>query len=163
MTDIVTSDTLNLDEKVSVKNLCNWDVYFSRINSVGDVKIAAKGQVRLSREEIQSQAYNGNKLFVGKDNNGSHARLFVEDQPTRVLLGFENETEKQKILTKEFLADIFKIKAKKEFENSIQLNVQTQAEKFAVIQYAKETKFNDLAKVKFLEEYTGYTLEDEIK
>jgi hypothetical protein len=163
MSDEMTQGNINLEEKVSVKNLCGWDVYFSRINSLGDVKVAAKGLVRLSREEIQSQVYNGNKLFTGKDGSGSHARLFIEDKQTRLLVGFDNEDTTQKVLDKAALVDIFKIKGKKEFESTIQANVETQAEKFAAIQYAKEINFNDLTKVKFLEEYTGYKFDDDTK
>ncbi|MEK4006346.1 hypothetical protein [Paenibacillus sp. FSL H3-0333] len=156
----MTEESINLEEKVSVKNLCGWDVYFSRINSLGDVKVASKGIVRLSREEIQSQIYNGNKLFTGKDGNGSHARLYVDDKVTRVLIGFDDDSNVQKVLDKPALMDIFKIKGKKEFETTIQSSVDTQAEKFAAMEYAKEINFNDLAKVKFLEEYTGYRFED---
>jgi hypothetical protein len=163
MSEELTQENINLDEKVSVKNLCGWDVYFSRINSQGDVKVASKGIVRLSREEIQSQVYNGNKLFTGKDGNGSHARLFIDDKTTRLLIGFDNEDSTQKVLDKAAIVDIFKIKGKKEFETTIQTNVETQAEKFAAIQYAKDINFNDLAKVKFLEDYTGYKFDDSTK
>ncbi|MCM3274532.1 hypothetical protein M3691_38165, partial [Paenibacillus elgii] len=82
---------LKLDEKVNVKNLCNWDLYFYRIESVGEIKVPPNGFVRLTRHEIQSQVFNGNKFFVGIDGNGAHPKLYIDDKATRILVGFETE------------------------------------------------------------------------
>lgn len=153
-------ENLSLDEKVVVRNLCAWDLYFARINTNGDIKISAKGTVRISREEIQSQVYNGNKLFVGTDGRGKHARVLIEDEATRILVGFEDVNNKQIVLDQDYMAEIFKIKGKKEFEQKVSESVQTQAEKFSIIDYARKTKFNDFAKVKFLEDYTGYKFDE---
>ena len=73
--------TLNLEEKVTVKNIAGWSVGFARLADMrGDVVIPAEGTVRLSRNEIIMQTQNGNRLFTGTDTRGSHATLFIEDK-----------------------------------------------------------------------------------
>ena len=69
-----------MDTKVAVKNLCEWDLYFNRAEGSGDVRVPSKGVTRLSRGEIQAQVYNGNKMFTGTDEQGSHAKLYVDDK-----------------------------------------------------------------------------------
>ena len=44
--------------------------------------IPKEGTVRLSRSEIIAQIQSGNRLFNGVDSHGSHATLYIEDEPT---------------------------------------------------------------------------------
>jgi hypothetical protein len=149
---------LNLDEKVLVKNLCEWDLYFRRIEGYGDIRIPRKGAIRLSRAEIQAQVFDNNVMFVGTDGKGSHARIYIEDKPTRIMLGFEEEDtkEEQNVLTEEKAKKLLSYKTLSAFKKNIEENVQTQSEKMVLIEVAKRMKLNDLDKVEFLEEYTGY-------
>lgn len=153
---------VNLEKKVEVKNLCAWDLYFERIETNGTVRVPAKGAVRLSRAEIQAQVYDNNVMFVGTDGQGSHARIYVNDKETRVLLGFESEDskKKQEVLDADEVQRILELKTQKSFEDNIKKKVKTQAEKNFLIEEAKRLKLNDYNKIKFIEEYTDYKFEN---
>lgn len=76
----VIEENLNLDAKVTVKNLAGWDVTFARLHDgFGDIVIVANGQQRLSRNEVIAQVNNSNKLFTGSDTVGSHATVYIDD------------------------------------------------------------------------------------
>ena len=80
-TENIKSETfkeLNLEEKVTVKNIAGWTVGFKRIESQGDVTIPKEGTVRLTRSEIIAQTQSGNRLFNGTDDRGSHATLYID-------------------------------------------------------------------------------------
>ena len=70
---------------VRVNNLCDWPLYFSRIDGVGSVMIPrkAKNFALLSFDEVQSQIQVDNKMFTGEDGLGSHARIQIVDEAQR--------------------------------------------------------------------------------
>ena len=150
--------SLNLDEKVVIKNMCEWELYFQRIESAGEVMLPRKGTNRLTRAELQAQVFANNVMFTGTDGKGSHARIYIDDQPTRVMLGFETEdgSEKQELLTPDKVAEILAIKQINKFKETVEKSVVIQSEKLVLIEEAKKQGLNDHAKIKFLEEYTGY-------
>ncbi len=150
--------TVNLDEKVVVKNLCEWDLHFKRLETIGDFKLPRKGVNRLTRAEIQAQVYAGNKMFAGTDGKGSHAKIYIDDKDTRVLVGFEDEegTEKQDILDDEKIKKILDYKTLNTFKKHVQESVLLQSEKLFLFEEAKRQKLNDFEKIKFIEEYTGF-------
>ncbi|GIN23109.1 hypothetical protein [Siminovitchia fordii] len=149
---------LNLDQKVVIKNMCEWDLFFKRIESPGEVKIPKKGVTRLSRGEIQAQVYANNTMLSGLDGQGSHAKLYIEDKDTRVMLGFESEDGKQEqdIITPERIQKILAYKTQKTFENKIQEEIKLDSEKLLLVEEAKRQKLNDYEKIKFIEEYTEF-------
>ena len=153
---------VDTNKKVSLKNLTNWNLTFKRINSLGDVIIPPNGKVTMPCEEVMSQIYNNNRLFVGENGKGSHARIFIEDEEIRLEAEFESKENKksQEILTDEKLKEIFALKTLVSFKKNIQEKVKSQAEKSKVIEYAKTIKLNDHDKIEFLEKYTGYKLEN---
>lgn len=153
---------VNLEEKVWVKNLCAWNLYFPRLESNGEVKLTANGRTRLSKAEIQSQVFNGSKMFVGTDNKGSHARVYIDDKDTRVLVGFEDEESKevQQVLDKDVVEKLLSYKTQASFEKNVKDKVKTQAEKNFLIEEAKRQKLNDYGKISFIEEYTGFDFEN---
>lgn len=154
---------LNMDEKVTVKNLAGWSVGFSKKDGTfaGDVTIPPKGSVRIARSEILAQVQNNNKLFVGTDGLGSHATIYVDDEDTRIEVGFEieNGKMKQKILSEEKVKEMFGLKTMRTFEKHLEKNVVTRAEKYTFIEYIKKLKLNDYEKIKISEEYCGFTLD----
>ena len=153
---------VDLNKKVTLKNLTNWDLTFKRINTLGDVIIPANGKITMLSEEVMSQIYNNNRLFVGNDGKGSHARIFIDDEQIRTEAEFENKEAKkeQAILTDEKLNEIFSLKTLTSFKKNIAEKVKSQAEKSKVIEYAKTHKINDHDKIEFLEKYTGFKLEN---
>lgn len=156
------STDISLEQKVEIRNLCAWDLYFDRIESNGTVKLPANGKVRISRAEIQAQVFDNNVMFIGTDGQGSHARIYIEDKDTRVLLGFEDpeSNSKQEIVDSELVKKILEYKSQKAFEDNIKKKIITQAEKNFLVEEAKRQKLNDYNKIKFIEEYTGYKFND---
>lgn len=148
---------LNMDEKIQIKNLCNWTVSFKRIDSVGDVLLPANTTMRISRGEVFSQVQSNNILFTGTDGLGSHARIYIDDKDTRVELDFESDDGKkpQNTISDTKIKEIFALKTKTAFEKAIKENVITQAEKSVLSNAVKKFKLNEYDKVKFIEEYTG--------
>ena len=147
-TENIKSETfkeLNLEEKVTVKNIAGWTVGFKRIESQG---------------EIIAQTQSGNRLFNGTDDRGSHATLYIDDEPTRLEVEFDSIEEKrtQSVLTPELVKKLFDYKTVKSFEDKLKAYVVTRAEKYAIIQIIKKLKLNDFEKIRIVENYTGYKI-----
>ena len=149
---------INLDKKVVLKSLVDWDLYFQRIEGVGDIKIPKRGQARLTVAEIQSQVYAGNQMIAGVDGLGNHAKVFIDDKETRVLVGFEDEgsTEEKILITPERIKKILAYKSQKTFEDKVREEIILDSEKLALVEESKRQKLNDYEKIKFIEEYTGF-------
>ena len=156
--DTSTVEELNLDKKVTIRSIANWQVGFSRKadGASGDISIPPNGNARLTRNEIITQVQNGNKLFKGIDDYGSHATLIIEDEPTRLYVDFDSEDRKQNVFSNEKVKELFSINSMSKFENAIKTEIRTRAEKYAIINAIKELKLNDFAKIRFIENYTGY-------
>lgn len=151
-------EELNLDVKVTVKNLAGWDVTFSRLHDgMGDIKIPPNGFCRLYRNEVVAQVNNNNKLFMGTDTIGSHATIYIDDEPTRKMLGFEEEGRPQMVFTEQLVKDLFKMK-QSEYETKLPIYIRTRAEKYALIETIKKLQLNDYSKIMFAIEYTGYKI-----
>lgn len=157
-TKLEQPEELNMDQKVTVRNLAGWTVGFRRIETQGDVTIPKEGTVRLSRSEIIAQIQSGNRLFIGIDDRGSHATLYIEDEPTRLEVEFDSKEEKrtQLILNSDLVKKLFDYKTMKTFEDKLHEYVVTRAEKFAITQIIKKLKLNDHEKIRMIENYTGY-------
>lgn len=163
MAETKAKKELNLDEKVTVRNIAGWNVGFSRVadGAIGEVSITKRGTARLTRNEIIAQVQNGNKLFLGIDDRGSHATLIIEDTPTRIEVDFENSdgTLKQNVFSNDVVKELFKITNQASFEQRMKDYIRTRAEKYAIIEAIKELKLNDYSKIRFIENYTGYRIQ----
>lgn len=152
--------SLNMDEKITIKNLCDYPLYFRRINGVGDVAMPAKTSMRIDRGEVISQAQNNNVFFVGEDALGSHARIFIDDKDTRVELGFETAEKPQVVISDEKVKEAFATKSKTGFKKAIEELAHTYAEKVSLVKCVKKLGLNEYDKIKFIEEYTGLKVEE---
>jgi len=152
---------LDLDKKITIVNLCNWKISFARLNSVGDVLIPPKGKMRIDAGEVVSQCFAGNKLFMGEDRDGAHARIFIDDKDTRIEVGLElpEEDSKQLIFTDEDAKKLFELKTLAAFKRNVQEKVVSHAEKNLLAEYAKKNNINDYDKLKFIKEYTGFPID----
>lgn len=150
------------NRKVTLTNLTNWILTFRRINSLGDVIIPPKGKINMFADEVMAQIYNNNRLFVGDDGKGSHARIFVEDEKIRLEAEFESKENKnkQEVLTDDKLQSLFAINTLQYFKKQVQEKIKSQAEKARIVEYAKTHKINDHDKIEFLVKYTGFKLEE---
>lgn len=156
----VMEEDLNLDSKVTVRNLAGWDVTFARLqDGVGDVVIVANGQQRLSRNEVIAQINNNNKLFTGIDTIGSHATIYIDDAPTRRWVGFDDEDREQNIFKEKLVKDLFSL-SQAEFENKLPQSIRTRAEKYAFVETIKKLHLNDFRKIMYTINYTGYKIDN---
>ena len=153
-------EELNLDTKVTVRNIAGWTVGFKRIaDGYVDVTITPNGSTRLSRNEIISQIQDGNRLFIGIDEKGSHATLIIDDKATRMEVDFETDANEQVLFSDDKVKSLFD-KTQNVFEKHFVNEIKTRAEKYAAMQTIKKLKLNDYAKIRFAEKYTGYKLEN---
>ena len=162
MAGTIQEKALNLEEKVTVRNIAGWNVGFARLSDMrGDVVVPAEGVVRLTRNEIIMQTQNGNRLFTGIDSRGSHATLYIEDKATRVEVEFESEDgdQVQDILTVDKVKGLFALKSEKSFNEKLREAIVTRAEKYALIKMVRKLKLNDFSKIRAIEKYTGYKYE----
>lgn len=153
---------IDLNKKVVIKNLCSWGIGFSRINSLGDVSIVPHGQMTLSADEVIAQCYANNKLLVGTDGKGSHASVYIDDKEVRVEVGFEEDgqQEEQNIITEDKVKSLFEIKTLNSFKKEFEEIIVTESEKALVVELIKTLKINDYDKIKYVEAYTGFKIEN---
>lgn len=146
---------LSMDEKILIKNLCEWNIYFKRINGVGDISLPPKTTVKIDRGEVISQVQTNNVFFVGSDGKGSHARIFIEDKPTRIECGFETEEKEQDVITESKVKEIFTAKNFNTFKKGIENIAKSHAEKVTLVNLVKKLNLNEYDKIKFIEAHTG--------
>lgn len=151
-------EEFDLEKKVTVKSIADWQTGFKRLNDMGEVNIAPNGTMRLTRNEIISQAQSGNKLFTGIDGRGSHATLVIDDEATRKELGFETDYEKQNVFNEKKVKDMFLINNENEFETRLKDEIITRAEQYAIVATIRKLKLNDYAKIRIVERYTGFKI-----
>ncbi len=150
---------IKMDEKITLTSIAPWETHFKRILSVGDVTIPAKGFTSsLSREEVLAQARSGNKLLSGIDGMGTHATLFIEDEWTRKELDYDTDENKQLVVSKSSVKEMFDIKTISAFKKAVEKNIVTRAEKHYLLSMIKTLKINDYEKIAFCEEHCGAKL-----
>ena len=149
---------LNLDAKVTVKNIAPWTVGFARkADGIGDISIAPGGMIRLSRNEIIVQSQSGNKLFNGIDDKGSHATLYIDDAPTRRELEFDTDEASQESFATLNINSLFDSKKKQAtFEKEFTYAIRTRAEKCAIMETMRNADVSDYYKIRFAEQDTGF-------
>ena len=143
---------LNLEEKITLKNIANWPVAFSREETIGDIVISANGFVRLTRNDVILQVNTGNRLFTGAKLDGNHPTIFIDDEPTRIELGYD----KQIVLTEELIKKLMDITTFDTFVSQVEKNIVTRGEKYSFAKALEGKGFNDHQKIMYLESYTGY-------
>ncbi len=125
---------------VLVNNLCDWPLYFKRIDGQGDVTIPpnAKRFPLLSFEEVQAQIQTGNQMFVGSDQMGNHPRIqIIDEEQRKALFGMDGvETPPPVVVDLEAVKALLAIRSKTKFNEQLQAIVQTNAEKKMLVKLA---------------------------
>ena len=152
-TETIDVSNINFEQKITIRNLADWNVGFVKIDTTGDVVIAPHGTTRISRAEVISQIENSNKLFIGT-GEGNHATIYIDDEATRKYVEFDN----QQILTLDTVRKLFKIVSLSKFKSELKNLVVTRAEKFALIKFIKDLKIDSHSQIKACEEHCGVTL-----
>lgn len=143
---------LNLEEKITLRNIANWPVSFGREETTGDIVISANGFVRLTRNEVILQVNKGNRLFTGAKLDGNHPTIFIDDEPTRIELGYDQQI----VLTEQLVEKLMNISDFNTFVSQVNSSIITRGEKYSFAKTLEEKGFNDYKKMMFLESYTGY-------
>lgn len=142
---------MEMTDKVLIDNLCDWPLYFRRLNGIGDIRIPARAKnfSGLDVAEVQMQIQLGNKMFVGEDDTqmGNHARIYiVNDVQRKALLGIPEENADDAIvLNVATIRKLFSIRKKEDFHAELAALVKTDAEKKMVVALAKEAGGDDVA------------------
>jgi hypothetical protein len=147
----------NLDSFTTIRSLASWDLHFAIPGMVNaDKVIKPFGTIDMLNREIKLCCDNNNAFFVGT-GQGSHARVYIEDDNMRVFVGFDSEdgNRKQNIISDEKCQKLFEYKTQSAFEKNAKDMVVTEHEKDYIMNYARKNKINDLEKVLFLEELTS--------
>ena len=150
-----------MGENISIKNLATFPVGFRRINGQGEVNLPPLTTVYCDRAEVISQVQSGNSQFCGETHDFKHPLLYIEDKETRIFLGMETETEPQPIIDENKIKSAFALKTNKAFEKAISELAVTIAEKKILVETIKKLDINDHAKIKFVEKYTGISIDEE--
>jgi hypothetical protein len=138
---------MELTDKVYLDNLCDWPLYFRRLNGIGDIAIPAKAKnfTGVDVAEAQMQIQSGNHMFIGTDGMGGHARIrIVDDEQRKALLGYDDGGDAI-ALTADSLRELFAVKRKDAFQQQLEALVTTNAEKRMVQRLAKEAGGDDAA------------------
>ena len=151
---------MQLTDKVLIDNLCSWNIYFKRLNGVGDICIpgGVKNFSMLDVAEVQLQIQMNNIMFVGDSSNpnGDHARLYiVDDEQRKALLGLDSDEGHDVIvLNEKTVSALLAIKSKEKFKEQLQALVKTDAEKRMVVDIANKVGGDEVAnwKMKAIEE-----------
>lgn len=143
---------MQLTDKVLINNLCSWNIYFKRLNGVGDIRIpgGAKNFAALDVAEVQMQIQMGNNLFIGDglERNGDHARLYiVDDEQRKELLGLTvgDSNEDVTVLNEDTVTELLSIRSKEKFNERLQALVKTDAEKKMIVDIANKVGGEDVA------------------
>lgn len=132
---------------VLVNNLCGWPLYFNRATGQGSVEIPpnVKGFPLLSYEEVLAQIQIGNKMFIGTDGMGNHARIQIVDEAQRkALFGLEDvETSAPIVVSLETVKELLAIRGKQKFHDRLAEMVKTDAEKKMLVELAYKAGAED--------------------
>lgn len=132
---------------VLVNNLCAWPLYFNRVTGQGSITIPAsvKGFPLLTYEEVLAQIQLENKMFIGTDGMGNHARIqIVDDNLRKQLFGVEEiDTPRPVQLDLESVKELLAVRSKAKFNEKLKNMVQTDAEKKMLVKIAFEAGAED--------------------
>lgn len=154
---------IKLEDRIPIDNLCNWSLYFPRVDGKGDIKIPAnaKNFSLLTFNELQMQVQVRNMMIVGTDEMGSHARIkIVNPEHYKALFAGDVEiVEPPKILTIDAVKELLAVPTKKNFIKEMENLVQTSAEKKMLLELAKEANIENTESWKKteIESYTELT------
>lgn len=128
-----TVDDVKQTERVSIDNLCSWDIYFKSEETDRDicVKGGIKGNVKLTASEVLAQVQADNIAFIGIDGLGSHAAIRINDPVIREFVFGQDIDPVQ--LTEEAVRNLLEIEDRKAFRTALENLVVTNAEKKQIV------------------------------
>ncbi len=153
-------DSFDMSKNIMIKNVTSFPVGFRKISGEGEVNIPPYTSILISRSEVVSKVQSRSTLFWGETQDGKHPWIYIDDKETRIYTGLETETEPQSIIDEKKISDAFGLKNMSAFKKAIEELAVTFAEKKMLVEAVSKLNFNDYKKIKFIEEYTGMTVEN---
>lgn len=147
--------TLDLSRRVILRNTTNIDTYFRYALKDADAKVAKKGTLSISVEELIAQVDNANPDFVGYSRDGRHATFYIEDKDMRVYLGFETDCGKvkQEVIDEQRIIDMFETANLTTFVNQLKEKIITPGEKQTLRDIIASNKVNAHDKIELATAY----------
>jgi len=146
---------LDLAKRIAIKNTSNIDTYFKYSFKDAYAKVAKKGRLKISIEEVLAQCDDGNPSFVGRNRDGRHATFYIEDQEVRIYLGFESEDgkTKQEIIDEQAILNLFDIPNLGNFITQLKSKVITMGEKQTLRDVINSGSVNTYDKIEVAKKY----------
>lgn len=154
--DIMPSD------RVSIDNLCDWDIGFAGIETNRDITIAGgvKNFRSLTVAEVDAQVKTGNVAFCGEDGFGRHASIRINDPLIREYVFQEAVDPLQ--LTEENVRKLLSIQDKKKFHQALSDLVVKNHEKKMITRLVERIGRDDMPSYQIvaIEKLSGIKFED---
>jgi hypothetical protein len=128
---------VNLNDRVLLDNLCDWELHFRGIESDKDLFIPAsvKSHRLLTVAEVFAQVRQGNIYFAGTDGFGTNASVKIIDENQARYIYEDNIPT---ILDINAVKKLLLIDNREKFENELSKLVVTSAEKRMIVSLARE-------------------------
>lgn len=153
-------DSFDMSKNIVIKNLTSFPVGFRKIITEGEVNLPPYTSILIGRAEVVAKIESRSTLFWGESQDGKHPWIFVDDKETRIYTGLETEDKPQSIIDEKKIADAFSLKSMASFKKAIEELAVSFAEKKMLVEAVSKLNFNDYKKIKFIEDYTGMTVEN---
>lgn len=118
----------DLNEKILVSNLCGWDLSYVNDITGKDRLIPpyVKNYQLITLAEIQNEITKGNPYFAGKNGDGSHALILVENPEVRNYLFGKDEAPIQ--ITMDRIEAMLNAETKDEYIDAYETLIVTSSE-----------------------------------
>lgn len=149
-------------DRVSIDNLCDWDIYFSGIENNKDIVISGgvKNYRNLTVAEVDAQVKVGNFVFCGTDGSGTHASIRINDPLIREYV-FQEQVDPIQ-LTEDNVKKVLDIDDKNEFKKALSELVVLKHEKRMINRIVERIGRDDMPSYKIvaIEKLSGIKFED---
>lgn len=157
-----TVDDVKPSDRVSIDNLCDWDIGFVGIETKRDITIAGgvKNFRSLTVAEVDAQVKTGNVAFCGEDGFGKHASIRINDPLIREYVFQEAVDPLQ--LTEENVKKLLAIQDKKKFHQALSDLVVKNHEKKMITRIVERIGRDDMPSYQIvaIEKLSGIKFED---
>ena len=143
-TAVKTVDDIKPSDRVSIDNLCDWDIGFTSYETNRDIVISGgvKNYRNLTVAEIDAQVKNGNIAFCGENGFGDHASIRINDPLVREYVFQEPIDPVQ--LTEDAVRNLLSIQDKRKFNQMLSELVVKRHEKRMIVRLVDKIGKDDI-------------------
>lgn len=139
-----TLDDIRPSDRVSIDNLCDWEISFISEETNKDILIpgSVKNYRTLTVAEVDSQVKIGNVAFCGDDGFGAHAPIRINDSLIREYVFQEPVDPVQ--LTEENVKNLLAMQDKKKFMERLNELVVRESDKKMIVRLVERIGKDDV-------------------